>query len=244
MCNREIVSIALPRIFPTTGTATEITDLPAFFVKLSRLFVNPPSSEAIVINNVSAVEIPHIDPFFINLEIFSTFTSSEIFEIIPKAVDAKISGITKFDITLFINDTINNNIGSITPAELILPVAIINVVNNGINEFENAVAFCIVSLVLPTISAKFFIRISTTNMYSTKKAIFPVDSFPRFSEMDFKIAVITTTITIPAIDVIAFLKSCPNKLRQNFNILLLSNLPFNAFVKISEISKSSSSTYF
>ena len=81
-------------------------------------------------------------------------------------------------------------------------------------------------------------------MYSTKKAIFPVDSFPRFSEMDFKIAVITTTITIPAIDVIAFLKSCPNKLRQNFNILLLSNLPFNAFVKISEISKSSSSTYF
>ena len=58
------MSIALPRIFPTTGTATEITDLPAFFVKLSRLFVNPPSSEAIVINNVSAVEIPHIDRSF------------------------------------------------------------------------------------------------------------------------------------------------------------------------------------
>ena len=59
------MSIALPKIFPTTGTATESTDFPAFFVTLSRLLVNPPSSEAIVINNLRAVEIPHTVPFFL-----------------------------------------------------------------------------------------------------------------------------------------------------------------------------------
>ena len=68
---------------------------------------------------------------FINLDILSICTSSDTFEIIPIAVEINTIGIIKtsniFDIK-FIKKSI---IGSITPAEVILPVVKSKVISKG-----------------------------------------------------------------------------------------------------------------
>ena len=106
-----IVFTASPKIFPITGTTDEIAVLAAFAVTPSILVVSPPSSEVTLTNKVNTVPNTHTILEFKNLDSFPTCASSDIFEIIPNAVETSAIGINTFVMKLLINVISKSNIG-------------------------------------------------------------------------------------------------------------------------------------
>ena len=75
--------------------------------------------------------------------------SSERFDTIPRTVETTKTGIIMLVINLPINDIENNITGCIIPPEAILPDAITNDINSGINIYVKSVNRLIVSIMFP-----------------------------------------------------------------------------------------------
>ena len=129
-------STVSPSSFPTTGILLLTTAFAVFAVIPSTELPSVPSSDNTPTNIVSEIPSVHITLDFKNFDRFDIWTLSEICETILRTVLTKIIGINMFDIIFPINVTMNKSIGPIAFAEIVLPVATINVISIGINEFE------------------------------------------------------------------------------------------------------------
>ena len=161
-----IVFTASPNMLPITGTTDEIAVFAAFAVTPSILDVSPPSSEVTLTNNVKTVPSTHTILEFKNFDSFPTCAWSDIFEMIPNAVDISAIGISMFVKKLLINVMSKSNIGCSIPDETIFPVVIIRVIIRGMSVFANPVKFWTACFISVIILEKFAITKVIINMYS------------------------------------------------------------------------------
>ena len=96
-----------------------------------------PSRDNIPTNIVNEIPSVHTTLDFKNFAKFDIWTLSEICDIILRTVLTKTIGINIFAIVFPIKVIENKSIGPIAFAEIVLPVATINVIRIGIREFEN-----------------------------------------------------------------------------------------------------------
>ena len=126
-----------------------------------------PSKETIETNIVKVIPKNHIVQDFKNFEIFSTWTWSDIFDIIVIDVIIKINGINMFWIKLPIKLIDNKIIGFNIVVVVILPVYTIIEINTGINVFIKAIKLLEVDFTKLIISEKLDIIIVTIAIYWT-----------------------------------------------------------------------------
>ena len=126
-----------------------------------------PSKETIETNIVKVIPKNHIAQDFKNFEIFSTWTWSDIFDIIVIDVIIKINGINMFWIKLPIKLIDNKIIGFNIVVVVILPVYTIIEINTGINVFIKAIKLLEVDFTKLIISEKLDIIIVTIAIYWT-----------------------------------------------------------------------------
>lgn len=138
-----------------------------FTVSASTPFVMLPSSEVTPTNIVKTIPKIHTTELFINFASLSTWTLSDIFDIMLSDTDINITGINIPFIKLPINVIKNNIIGCNKLADVILPVVIIKLINSGSKQLVNPTRFSIELFTITIMSEKFFIITVTINIYVT-----------------------------------------------------------------------------